>query len=469
MKSLFDTTARDARPDTQQLLEESRQRLREPLPVKERRLEGLAALAFAAVAACVAVVQHDAPAFHPASFALIVLVGVVAGRAALPVASGFTTPMALADVPALFLLPPAAVPPAIALSYLIVRGLDARAGRLALNRVWLGIPHATPTLAAALVFALAGPGAPDGRDWWIYLLAMGTQLLLDAGAGALRAKLLDGERVAGFFRETAWVYALDAALWPVGLAFAFACSARPWAVLLVLPLTAIFSAFARERRAGIDRLLELSSAYRGTALLLGNVIEEDDVYTGAHSKGVLQLALEVADALGLDAPERRRVEFGALLHDVGKIAIPKEIINKPAKLDEHEWTLMKTHTVEGQRMLEQVGGLMGEVGTVVRGSHERWDGNGYPDGLAGEQILLESRIVCCCDAFSAMTTDRPYRQAMPLADALAELRRCAGTQFDPAVVAAVVAVVERAEGIDRSADALLPDPGVQHLAAVRGE
>src|SRR3954469_23006079 len=168
MKSLFDMTARDARPDTQQLLEEPRERLREPLPLKERRLEGLAALAFAAVAGVIALVQHDAPAFHPASFALMVLVGVLAGRAALPVASGFTTPMALADVPALFLLPPAAVPPAIALSYLIVRSLDARAGRLAANRIWLGVPHATPTLGAVLVFALASPGAPSGSDWAVY-------------------------------------------------------------------------------------------------------------------------------------------------------------------------------------------------------------------------------------------------------------------------------------------------------------
>jgi putative nucleotidyltransferase with HDIG domain len=469
MRSIFDTTARDDRPDTQQRLDESRKRLRVPLPPDERRLEGLAALAFASVVGVIAAAQHHAPQFHVTSFALVVLVAVVAGRATLPVASGFTTPMALADVPALFLLPPVAVPAAIALSYLIARGLDARAGRLAANRVWLGIPHATPTLAAALVFALAAPGAPDGADWPVYVLAMGAQLLLDGAAGALRAKLLDGQGALAFFRETTWVYALDAALWPVGLAFAFACSGGPVGLLLALPLLAVFSSFARDRRAGIDRLLELSAAYRGTALLLGNVIEEDDVYTGSHSKGVLELAVEVADTLGLDAPERRRVEFGALLHDVGKIAIPKQIINKPGSLDDHEWTVMKTHTVEGQRMLEQVGGLMGEVGAVVRGSHERWDGKGYPDGLAGEQILLESRIVCCCDAFSAMTTDRPYRQAMPVADALHELRRCSGTQFDPAVVTAVVAVVERAEGIDRSADALLPSPALQDLPAVRGE
>jgi len=101
---------------------------------------------------------------------------------------------------------------------------------------------------------------------------------------------------------------------------------------------------------------------------------------------------------------------------------------------------MKTHTVEGQRMLERVGGALARVGEVVRASHERWDGGGYPDGLAGEDIPLAARIVSACDAYNAMTTDRSYRRALPVADALAELERCAGTQFDPAVVAALIGV-----------------------------
>jgi HD-GYP domain-containing protein (c-di-GMP phosphodiesterase class II) len=168
--------------------------------------------------------------------------------------------------------------------------------------------------------------------------------------------------------------------------------------------------------------------------------------------------------VGLDDAQRRRVEFGALLHDIGKIAVPKEIVNKPGPLDDAEWAVIRTHTVEGQRMLERVGGLMADVGVVVRASHERWDGGGYPDGLAGEGIPVEARIVCCCDAFSAMTTNRPYRPAMPVADALDELRRCAGTQFDPAMVTALVAVVDRREGIDRSADALLPAPMVSAVS-----
>ena len=143
---------------------------------------------------------------------------------------------------------------------------------------------------------------------------------------------------------------------------------------------------------------------------------------------------------------RRECELGAMLHDIGKISIPDAIINKPGPLDDAEWALMKTHTVEGQRMLDRVGGLLGSVGLVVRASHERFDGGGYPDGLAGEAIPLASRIVSACDAFNAMTTTRSYRKAMPVAAAVDELHRCSGTQFDPAVVTALVALVDESPG-----------------------
>jgi HD-GYP domain-containing protein (c-di-GMP phosphodiesterase class II) len=130
-----------------------------------------------------------------------------------------------------------------------------------------------------------------------------------------------------------------------------------------------------------------------------------------------------------------------MLHDVGKIAVPKEIVNKPGALDPDEWEIIKTHTIEGQRMLERVGGFMRDVGEIVRSSHERWDGAGYPDGLRAEAIPLEARIVSACDAFNAMTTTRSYRKAMSLQDAIAELTRCAGSQFDPRVVDALVGLV----------------------------
>ena len=199
--------------------------------------------------------------------------------------------------------------------------------------------------------------------------------------------------------------------------------------------------FAHERRRRVESLVELNSAYQGMALVLGDVVEHDDSYTGEHCRDVVELALAVADRLGLDPDRRRNLEFAALLHDVGKVAIPKEIINKPGKLDAREWAMMKTHTVEGQRMLDRVGGFMSDVGRIVRWHHERWDGEGYPDGLTATDIPLEARIVTACDSWNAMTTNRAYRAALPLERAAEELRDCSGTQFDPAVVDALIATV----------------------------
>ena len=165
-----------------------------------------------------------------------------------------------------------------------------------------------------------------------------------------------------------------------------------------------------------------------------------DILTG---RSIVTLALDVADELRLDWRERRNVELGVLLHDVGKIAVPKEIIEKPGPLTDEEWVVIKMHTVEGQRMLDRLGGRMGDVGRIVRSSHERWDGGGYPDGLAGTDIPREARIVACCDAFNAMTSDRSYRAAMPLDAAIAELQANSGSQFDPDVVGALVRAIER--------------------------
>jgi putative nucleotidyltransferase with HDIG domain len=212
----------------------------------------------------------------------------------------------------------------------------------------------------------------------------------------------------------------------------------------VLPLMGLLVVFARERRAHIDKALALSHAYRGTALLMSDLLEADDAYTGGeHSHGVVALALAVGDAVQLDARDRRNLEFAALLHDIGKIRVADEIINKPGKLTDEEFALIKLHPVDGQEMLERVGGVLSEVGIIVRHHHERWDGGGYPDGIAGEAIPLAARIICACDTYSAMTTNRPYRAALPVADAVAELERCSGSQFDPAVVEALLRTVAK--------------------------
>ena len=193
---------------------------------------------------------------------------------------------------------------------------------------------------------------------------------------------------------------------------------------------------------GLPGHSELSSGYRG-AELLREVLDVVDPYTGDHSRAVVKLSVAVTEVMDLDAGRRRDVEYAAMLHDVGKIRIPTHIINKPDRLDEAEWELMRRHTLEGESMLEQLGGALAGIGRFVRSSHERYDGRGYPDGLAGEQIPIESRIVCVCDAYDAMTTDRPYCAARQAAEALEELGRCSGSQFDPSVVEAVQAVVQR--------------------------
>jgi putative nucleotidyltransferase with HDIG domain len=247
---------------------------------------------------------------------------------------------------------------------------------------------------------------------------------------------------------------VDAALSGVAFAVAVLMGSSAFAVLTIVPMLGLLGMFARERSSRLSGLLELGETYRGTALLLGDVVEADDAYTGMHSQGVVKLVLAVADRLGLDADRRRNVEFAALLHDVGKIAIPKEIINKPGKLDEHEWTIMKTHAAEGERMLRQVGGFMNDVAAIVRSHHERWDGGGYPDGLLGEAAPFESRIITCCDSWSAMRTTRPYRQAMQYEDAVAEMERHSGAQFDPVVAEALLSVVA-----EQNHDTAGPAPG----------
>jgi two-component system, cell cycle response regulator len=186
---------------------------------------------------------------------------------------------------------------------------------------------------------------------------------------------------------------------------------------------------------------------RGTAgrqsrdVLLSTLRErEPDLHD--HLEGVTELAAAVAEALGMSPEDQSDVARAAELHDVGKIAIPDAILRKPGPLDDAEWEFMRRHTIIGERILMSAPALKA-VATLVRASHERWDGQGYPDGLAGERIPLGARIVSVCDAYDAMVSDRPYRAGMPPGDALEELRRCSGSQFDPDVVDAFGRVIAR--------------------------
>jgi HD-GYP domain-containing protein (c-di-GMP phosphodiesterase class II) len=156
-----------------------------------------------------------------------------------------------------------------------------------------------------------------------------------------------------------------------------------------------------------------------------------------HSKGVAALARAVAGRLGLMSNDVEEVVLTAELHDVGKLALPETLLEKAGPLDEEEWQLMLLHTLAGEQILSDLAGAAA-VASLVRSTHERWDGRGYPDGLAGEEIPLASRVVFACDAFDAMRSARPYQRPKTAVEALDEVERCAGTQFDPRVVDALV-------------------------------
>jgi two-component system, cell cycle response regulator len=182
------------------------------------------------------------------------------------------------------------------------------------------------------------------------------------------------------------------------------------------------------------------SAGRQTTDVLVSVLSERDPNLGTHLGEVAELCAAVCSRLGVPAPELLPILQAASLHDVGKAAIPEAILNKPSALTDEEWAFMRRHTIIGERILSAAPSLV-EAAKLVRSSHERFDGQGYPDRLRGDAIPFGSRIIAVCDAYDAMTADRPYRSAMSDEVALDELRRCAGTQFDPVVVQAFCAVV----------------------------
>jgi diguanylate cyclase (GGDEF)-like protein/putative nucleotidyltransferase with HDIG domain len=187
---------------------------------------------------------------------------------------------------------------------------------------------------------------------------------------------------------------------------------------------------------------------------LAEALNERDRYTGEHSEEVLELVEQVARGLALDEHEVQRVRYAALLHDIGKVAIPDEILHKPGPLDHREWEIMRQHPVIGERILRAIPGL-GGVARIVRHEHESYDGSGYPDGLSGDEIPIGARIILACDAYHAMVADRPDRQALPHSEAIRELAKNAGRQFDPRVTEVLIGALygSRQAGLPASAAA----------------
>jgi hypothetical protein len=194
----------------------------------------------------------------------------------------------------------------------------------------------------------------------------------------------------------------------------------------------------RDELERADRRRELQ---QGTIGALLTALEARDGYTGEHSEAVVELAMAVAGEAGVPGEAMDDVEAAALLHDLGKIGVSDAVLNKPGKLSAEEWVQMRLHPEIGSRIVASMDNLA-HLAPVIRAEHERWDGMGYPDGLTGDEIPLISRVVFVCDAFHAMTSDRPYRQAMLVEDAVAELSAAAGTQFCPGTVAALLRVLD---------------------------
>jgi putative nucleotidyltransferase with HDIG domain len=218
---------------------------------------------------------------------------------------------------------------------------------------------------------------------------------------------------------------------------AFPAAERHLAELAVAQIGGLLSAFEHEERA--QRL------YRETLASLSNALEAKDAVTSQHTEEVVRLAVAVAAELELDLEAMRNVELGAVLHDVGKVRVPEAILNKPGPLSDEEWAVMRTHPEVGQRILEPIQSLQAIL-PIVRHHHERWDGDGYPDRLAGRAIPLGARIVAVCDAYRAMTEDRPYRAALEEVAARRELETCSGAQFDPDCVTALLCALDRRGG-----------------------
>ena len=423
---------------------------------RERTVAGAIALALLVTCVGLTFLLPSSETFDPLVVLGLLVAFAVASRVEFEIGPIIAVPVQLVFIPMLFLAPLPLVPLLVGAGFLAGELPDFIRGRTHPDRWVHCIGDAWFAIGPVVVIGLLAPGAPSVDDAAVYALAILAQVMFTLLRDGLWSFAVRSVSVRETLRLVVWIGWIDALLSPVAFVAAGVASEHPAVALAVAPLLWLLHVFARERTERYAAALELQQTYRGTVMVLSDVVEADDNYTASHCRSVVELSGAAATELGLSRDQRQDLETAALLHDVGKIAIPKEILNKPAKLTEEEFELMKSHTLEGQALLDRVGGRLARVGEIVRSCHERWDGGGYPDGLRGEEIPLAARIVFCCDAYSAMTTDRPYRAAMTREAAIAELRANSGTQFEPRVVDAVCRVAESdaAFGEEQYADAV---------------
>jgi HD-GYP domain-containing protein (c-di-GMP phosphodiesterase class II) len=428
----------------EQLVGEARARRARSMDARERAVVAAFAALFCIGAVLIALFVPSERHVSPLLVAALLLGHAAVSQVRFEFGVGFVVPEQLVIIPLLLLCPLPYVPILIAAAGAIGLVPDFIKGSWSKDRWLKPIADSGPYLVPVLILAALAPGAPELSSAPVYALAIGAQLGTDFAQTIVRNALLDGVPIRELARGFAGAARVELVLSPIALVATLAAYEEPLVLVAVIaPLVWLLDNFSKDRAARYAAALELNRAYRGTVMLLSDVLEFEDEYTAQHSRSVVDLVNAVADELGVAPDERQELEFAAMLHDVGKISIPKEILHKPAALTDREFDIIKHHTIEGQFMLDRVGGLLARVGEVVRSCHERWDGRGYPDGLVGEEIPIAARIVFACDAYNAMTTDRPYRSAMTRDAAIAELHANTGTQFDPRIVAALIKVVEQ--------------------------
>ena len=425
----------------EQLVGEARERRARAMASRERTVTSIAAATFLAAAVAWAIFIPDER--HTGE---LVTVAMVIGYAAIvrvrfEYSGLYATPEQLAYVPLLLLGGLPYVPLLFAAAGALSMLPDSREGTWHRDK-WLGnFADAWAIFPGVAAMTLLAPGPASIEHAPLYLAVAAAHFGGDLGWTLARNALLDRIDLRELVTSYAGIARVDAILTPTGFVIALQAASQPLCLLAIPGLVWLMQLFSQDRAERYSKSLELHRAYRGTVMLLSEVVEYDDPYTAHHSRSIVEMVDAVATEMELPESDRQSLEFAALLHDVGKIAIPKEILNKPGPLDDDEFEVMKTHTIEGQFMLDRVGGRLGDVGEIVRSCHERYDGRGYPDGLAGDEIPIAARIIFACDAFSAMTQDRVYRKRMSDEDALQELADNAGGQFDPQVAAALIKVV----------------------------
>ncbi|TYP57825.1 HD-GYP domain-containing protein [Thermosediminibacter litoriperuensis] len=270
-----------------------------------------------------------------------------------------------------------------------------------------------------------------------FLALILTYFLINVGLLTIGLSILYKKSIKYIFSTTfKWALPNYIALAPLGilLAIIYINIGALGLLLFLIPLLVA--------RHSFKLYMEMKKVYLETIQALATAIEAKDPYTRGHSERVARLAVAIAEELKMDSDFISNLQYAALLHDIGKIGIPEEILNKPCKLSEDEFSKIKTHPALGASIVKNVD-FLAQASSFIMYHHERMDGSGYPVGLKGEEIPLGAEIIAVADVFDALTTDRPYRKAWRLEDALDELERSSGVQFRPAVIKALKKVLER--------------------------